>query len=203
MSTKKLYKMSDAEFSIWLKNFEAELETNKTALGVSDAQVAEVVALSGGVQTALTEKQAADETQAAKVANLRDKRKVAMKKVSYYNTIFKADETIDDSLIEQIGFDPDSDGAASLSPQQPLDLVADGFSNGINKLKWKRNGNPQNTTFIIEGRKEADPGFSFVGTTSKSKFDHKNQQPGVRMFYRVKVQRNDEESPYSTEAVVY
>lgn len=198
-----IYKMSDAEFSVFMENFHTVFTDNKATLGVDTAQIAEVLGFKTGVQGALNEKQAAEELKQAKTANLREKRKNAMKKVAYYNTIFKANEAIPDSLIEQLGFDANGDSFNSLSPQQPTDLVADGFSNGINTLKWKKNGNRPNTVYIIEGRKESEPNFAYAGTTTKTKFDHKNQQPGARMFYRVKAQRNDEESPYSTEAVVY
>ncbi len=198
-----LYRMSDAEFSVWLENFNTVIEANKVELNVSNDQVLEMLGLQTGHNTALTEKQSADELKQSKTANLRQKRRDAMKKVAFYNKIFKADENIPTSLIELAGFDANDGIPTSSTPQQPINLVANGFSNGNNELKWNKNGNKPNTVYIIEGRLESEANFSFVGTTTKQKFAHKNQTPGARMFYRVKAQRHDQESTFSNTAVVY
>lgn len=195
--------MSDAEFSVWLEHFEAVLAARKDELGVSDDQVAEMAAIKTSTQTALNEKQTAEDVRQAKTADYREKRAAAVKKVAYYSKIFKADEAISDALIEELGLDSSVEHHYSTTPQMPLNVVVEGFSNGINSLKWKANGNRPNTVYIIEARKETETNFAYAGTTTKTKFDHKNQKPGDRIFYRVRAMRNDEESPNSNEAVVY
>jgi len=200
---KNIYKMTDSEFSFWLENFQTEMEANKAALGITDEVIAEVLGLKTGFNTALTEKQATDELKQSKTAVLRDKRKITNKKVASLSKIFKANEDVPASLIELLGLDA-NDGNLTLStPQQPTELTVEGFSNGINQLKWNRNGNKPNTVYIIEGRIESEPNFSFAGTTTKRKFADKNQTPGIRKFYRVRAMRHDQESTNSNEAVVY
>lgn len=198
-----IYKMSDAEFAVWLENFWTVFDANVAEFGLTVAESNELKNIKDEMTAALNEKQASEETRQAKTVAFREKRRIAAKKVSFYNTIFKADETIADSLIEQLGLDSDDDNLTSSTPQQPTNLVAEGFSNGNNQLKWNKNGNKPMTVYIIEARAESQPNFSFVGTTTKQKFTHKNQTPGARIFYRVKAQRHDDLSPNSNEAVVY
>lgn len=195
--------MSDAEFSVWLENFNNVLVANKVALNVSDAELAEVLGIKTAMKTALDEKQATDELKQSKTVNLREKRRNALKKAAFYNKTFKANEAISASLLELLGLDANDSNLTGSTPQQPTALVAEGFSNGINALKWNKNGNKPNTVYIIEARAETAPDFVFVGTTTKTKFAHKNQTPGARKFYRVKAIRKETESTYSNEAVVY
>jgi hypothetical protein len=198
-----IYKMSDPEFSVWLENFNTVAEAKKDTLGLATPQITEMDDIKSELNVALNEKQAAEDVKKAKTVILRAKRKAAMKKVAYYNIIFKANDLITDDIIEELGFDASDAIPALLSPQQPIELTVQGFSTGINSLKWKKNGNKQNTVYIIDSRKETAAAFSFAGTTTKAKFDHKDQKPGERTFYRVRAMRNDEESSNSNEAVIY
>jgi hypothetical protein len=58
-------------------------------------------------------------------------------------------------------------------------------------------------TYIIEAKIGNSAEYMFVKALTKARFEHKNQTPGVRAFYRVKAIRGDLESAYSNEAVVY
>ena len=195
--------MSDAEFSVWLNNFEGVIDENLAALNLTAANLTELQTLKIELDGALAEKQTADELKKAKNVYLREKRQAAHKKVAYYNKVLKANEAISKSLIEQLGLNAGDGSASNITPMQPTELVAEGFSNGNNQLKWKKNGNKPAAYYVIEARAETEPNFSYVGGTTKTKFVHKNQKPGTRMFYRVKAQRNDEESTFSNEAVVF
>ena len=70
-----IYKMSDAEFSVFMENFQTVFEDKQAELGVTAEQVTEVIGIKTGMQTALNEKQAAEELKQAKTAALREKRK--------------------------------------------------------------------------------------------------------------------------------
>ncbi len=199
----KIYKMSDADFSVWLENFENVIDENLAALNLTAANLTEMQTLKEEMKNALAERQSVEEMKRAKIAVLREKRRAALKKVAYYNKILPANEAISIELIGRLGLNITVSNTATVEPSQPVGLVAESFANGINELSWKKNGNRAGTFYIIEARLETEPKFVYVGSTSKTKFEHKNQRPGVRMFYRVKALRHDEESTYSNEAVVY
>jgi hypothetical protein len=199
----KIYKMSDAEFSVWLENFENVLENNLAALNLTAANLTELQALSGEMKDALAERQSVEEMKRAKIVKLREKRKAVVKKVAYYNKILPANEAISGELIEMLGLNAAIPNTAVVNPNRPVELIAESSASGVNELRWKKNGNRAGTFYIVESRLESEPKFVYTGSTSKTKFEHKNQRPGVRMFYRVKAQRSDTESVYSNEAVVY
>ena len=119
------------------------------------------------------------------------------------NIIVKSDKTIPDSLIESLGLDADDDSLTSIVPVQPADLVVEGRSNGINYLKWASGGNKPRTIYIVEAKIGDATSYVFAKSTTKTRFEHKNQTPGVRVFYRVKAVHGDLESASSNEAVVY
>lgn len=86
---------------------------------------------------------------------------------------------------------------------QPLDLTVEGFANGINTCKWKRNHNPPLRNFTVEYRIGETGAWLIAGTTRKTVFYHKNQTPGVKIYYRVYAHTDKSQSPYSNTAVVY
>ena len=106
-------------------------------------------------------------------------------------------------MIEELGFDPDDDTPTTIVAIAPSDLVVEGRSNGSNYIKFKRNGNKPVVNFILEMKIGDETQYKFVKVLSKTRFEHKNQTPGVRAFYRVKAVHGDSESTYSNEAVVY
>jgi hypothetical protein len=70
-------------------------------------------------------------------------------------------------------------------------------ANGTNTLKWIRNGNPQNTIFIIKSSHAASMPSQIAGSTTKTTFEHLNQVSCFTLFCPVKAQRNELISPLS------
>lgn len=112
-------------------------------------------------------------------------------------------KAIPDALIELLGLDPDSTNLTPIVPVAPTDLVVEGRSNGINYLRWKSGGNKPRTTYIIEAKIGAATEYVFIKATTKVRFEHKNQTPGIKALYRAKAVNADLESPFSNEGVIY
>lgn len=109
-----------------------------------------------------------------------------------------------ESRIVDLGFDADDAIDTPIGAQTPTELSVEGFSNGSNKMKFKRSGNKVNTIFDVEAKIGDTADFVIVGTTTTTTFNHKNQTPGVKVVYRVRAHRgNSEFSEYSNEAIVY
>jgi hypothetical protein len=198
-----IFPSSFPEASVFLENFAEVAQTHKDEFGLSADQIKTINDTKTKYQADLREKQAVDDLSRSKNAAMRKTHDEASDLVSFFNTILKADKKIARSSIQQLGLTKSAESPASISPVMPKDLVAEGFSNGINKIKWKKGANKPNTQYLVEAKSGAETEFSFAGVTTKSVFEHLDQKPGVRTFYRVKAQRNDEASPYSNEAVVY
>lgn len=198
----ELFRMSDAELLVWLSNFIAIGTANQTTLKFTPAEIAELTALYNDLGVKVNAKLAAVEASRAATETAKTVRDNNLDKISYYNKTFKLDKDVTKALIEQLGLKPDA-ARTSPPPTEPLELNAAGFDNGINRLKWKRNGNKPNTQFVIEAMIGNATEFSQIGVTTKTEFEHLNQKPGVQVIYRVKAVRTGRESIYSNEFVLY
>jgi len=71
-------------------------------------------------------------------------------------------------------------------------------------LKWNRNGNKQNTIFVIEAQiGDTATVWAYVDSTSETTYTHGAQKPGVQVAYRVKATRKGESNPWSQTAIAY
>lgn len=104
---------------------------------------------------------------------------------------------------QEIGFGDDDKIPSKIPVYDPADLVVTGASNGINTLKWNKNDNKAGTIYNIEALIGEATDFIIVGTTTVTRFEHKNQKPGNEITYRIRAQRGDDFSDYSNEATVY
>lgn len=107
------------------------------------------------------------------------------------------------SLQDQLGLPAFDIQPTPVQPITPTGLAVLGFGDGTNKLSWNTAGNAARTNYIIEFRVGPTGPWQFLNTTTRSKYDHTGQTPGVRLEYRVKAKRPAGESNYSNIAVVY
>jgi Domain of unknown function (DUF4365) len=130
--------------------------------------------------------------------------KSTLKDSSYIkNELVKNDSVVTNSTVEQLGFSASKTVNTSSTPNTPTDLVGKGTSDGINSLKWSRNGNRQGVMFIIEAKIGDSANYVMVDAVTGSRFEHVDQIPGVKIQYRVKAKRSNAESGFSNVAIVY
>lgn len=197
------YPANNAEFLIWLINFIAVATANRVALGLSNEQITALDTLQTEFSDQLNDQQAKKEAATASTTLVNGTRKFINSELGSLNAIFKANKNVAADLIESLGLNANGDSAVSSVPLPPVDLVVTGLSNGTNTLKFGNGGNNSRTTYIIEAKIGDAANYGFVAVSTKTRYEHKNQTPGVRVFYRVKAVRGDLESAYSNEAVIY
>jgi hypothetical protein len=78
-----------------------------------------------------------------------------------------------------------------------------GYDNGTNALTGKRNGNAPGTQFVIEAMIGAATAYALVDIVTTTKYDYRNQKPGVRVVYRVRARKSGNTSDPSNQAIVY
>ncbi|HEX8265810.1 MAG TPA: hypothetical protein VF596_10415 [Pyrinomonadaceae bacterium] len=204
---KPYYKLTDSEYLVWLNNFINVVNANNTILNLTVGQIDDLNDQRTALQAKINARIAAEETLRAAVVAQQMARDDSQEDIAFYNKSFRVIPNMTDDLLEQLGLTV-SEGASSPPPNTPLDLVAQGFSNDLNVLKWKRNENKPNTIFFIECKSGMSDGgmtseWMQVGATSKTSFEHRIEKAGEQCIYRVYASRNDLTSPYSNEAVVY
>ena len=201
--SKKYYQMTPIELSVFMTNSNAIAEAKKAELGISNALLANLTDGKSDLDVGIDERQATKEAASAAVTGLKQKYKKALAAISALNTTLKGNKDAPAELVEMLGLDVDDGSLTAIVPVAPTDLVVTGSSNGVNLLKWKTGGNKPRTTFIVEAKIGAAPDYVFIKATTKTRFEHKNQTPGVKALYRVKAVHADLESDCSNEAVVY
>lgn len=200
---KKYYNMTPIELSVFMTNLNAMAEAKKAELGISNALLSDLTEGKSDLDVGIDERQATKEAASAAVTALKQKYKRALAAIAALNKTLKGNKDAPAELIEMLGLDVENGNLTAIIPVAPADLVVTGSSNGVNSLKWKSGGNKPRTTYIVEAKIGAAVDYVFVKATSKTRFEHKNQTPGVKVLYRVKAVHGDLESGFSNEAVVY
>lgn len=194
--------MTDVELLAWMDNFVSVTTTTPAQYGTTKAQIDSLKAKADELRANIATRQTADEAAKAAVASQKASRQSSEPDASYLNTVIKADPNVSDADKQAAGIET-AKPRSKTAPIRPEDLVANGFEDGRNVLKWNREGNKPNTQFIVESKDATATDFSYLATTTETKYEHLGVKPGTRYTYRVKAQRSGEESTYSNEAMVY
>ena len=195
-------RMTDVELLAWMDNFVTVAGTAPADYGTTAAEVAAVSADADDLRSKIALRNTADDAAEAATTAQGVSRDTSESRASTLNIIIKANPDIPVENKNKIGIEMPKPPTKT-PPVRPEDLVANGFEDGRNTLKWSRTGNKPNTQFIIEFKFVDDLKFQYLTTTTETKYDHRNTVVGKRCFYRVKAQRAGEESTYSNEAMVY
>jgi len=193
----------ETELPIWSATFVANLTTYKVTLGIADADITAVTTLLTTYNTALGSLNNAKKAQntATQTKKAAQKALVAAERALIRRVQAAPGATT--AIRAALGINKRTGQRTKTPPTQPLDLIAVAFADGTNLLKWNRKGNKATTTFQIEALYEGGKVWTTVGTTTKTKFEHLKQTPGVAVYYRVTATRADMESVPSATASVY
>jgi len=200
---KKIYPSNDAEFAVWLTNFINKADVYKDQLNLSDFQISALQAKLTSFNTNLALKQQKKEESVAQTALVKDERTDLNEEVGLFNNAFKSIKGLASNIIEELGLSVNEGNFGNVPPTAPSDLVVTGTSDGTNSLKWKRGGNRQGTTFIIEAKIGNSENWVMIDAVTGASYKHKDQTPGVKIQYRIKAKRGEFESGYTNTAVVY
>ena len=194
--------MNDFELLEWMDNFVAVAASAPTDYGTTAAQVTSLSAKADDLRAKMALRTTAEDAAEAATTAQSTSRQSAEPDCSTLNIVIKANKAIPVENKNKVGIEMPKPPSKT-PPVRPEDLVANGFEDGRNTLKWSRMTNKPNTQFIIEYKFVDDVKFQYLTTTTETKYDHLGTTVGLRCFYRVKAQRAGEESTYSNEAMVY
>lgn len=200
---KPFYKLSEADFRIWMANFVTQTSSYAAYLGLQAGDLgviqdaADSLASSlEAAETARMEALAATEVKDLQLAT-------ALNTVRKYANRFRASQAISDDVLIALGLPPHSSGGSFVNLFVPSGLSAQASGTGLNTLKWKRAGNAQGATFVIEVRYGADGDWTLAGVSSRTRFEHTGNPVGTLTFYRIYAQRDGRRSDYSEAVTLY
>lgn len=197
------YNKTKYQFAPWMQNFVTVATANAVALSLDPTEVAEITTANTNFSSSLDAQEAARAQSLGATAFCDAKWEAALAIVSKYNAQFQAIPNISPELLGDLGLTVPGGGGGTIPVYAPTELSALGTSNGINSLKWKRNGNASGTIYVIEAAYGDGGEWQMVANSTRTRFDHSGQTPGQFVRYRVSAQRGSLVSAPSNTASVY
>ena len=195
-------KMSDGELAVMATNFKTESAANLVALNLD---AADKLAIEGAVDdfvASLNAAVAAKISAEAAVAAKDDQRATTRALLNNYAKQFRADLSISDSLLANLGVAPHTPPRPGTHPVMPSNLLAEADGLGNINLTWKRNGNIQGTAFVVEYQDSPSGTWTYLASVTKASF--KTSWPvGTYVAYRVTAVRRGINSPCCAPAVLW
>lgn len=194
----------DEEALPWIEHFISVANANQPESGLSVAQIDDLndlhLAYSIAVGTKLAAMTAAKQSVTARNAA----KAAAIAKLRELAQVVRNNPAVPLALKEDLWLKAPDAPAAPVMPSKPENFASVGNANGWNDLSWERGENPRGMDYVIEVRPwgTTDP-WQYVGFTSKTKFRHEGQTPGVALTYRVYAQRNGVKGTVSNTSNVY
>lgn len=175
---------ADAPFNIAIQNFAVACDANKVALGLTVPQLAEIAGTTATYVGSLSTVAAAKSAVTAAVEAKDAASVAAHAMVSKWAKTFRANLSVPDSILGDLTVAPHSTPSSLNVPNVPSTLEAISDTEGNIRLQWSRNGNIQNTQFVIEYRTSNTSPWTQLGTCTKRTFDT-TWTPGTYVAYRV------------------
>lgn len=186
--------MSDADFLVFYNNLTTVAAANVTPLGLSPADVTTLNTAKTNYTNGLNGRVAAADAAKAATITKNSTKVAALNLVRLWANQWQNDPAVSDELKSQLGL-PIHDETPSPRPIFTCtQLSATGYSNGVNKMRWFRNGNLYGASFVVEFSRDNGTTWSIAGVSTKASFDHLNQPP-VATLYRVRTERRGLSSP--------
>jgi len=192
----------DGELNSALANFSSVCSTNAAALGLGPPDIAEISGASSVFNTTLNAWTAAKATAESAKTTKNTQKTTSKAIVSKWAKVFRAKTTVTDTLLAQLMLPPHKTPGNSTPPTIPSDVIASSDGLGNVRLVWKRNGNKANTVFVIEYRSSSTGPWTFLGTSTSTKFATE-WQPGSYVGFRVTAQRAGMTSAPSNPVVLW
>jgi len=200
MSSNDFLPSTDAALSTWLSNFASKCSLYDSELDLTSTEILEITGFANDFEAILKLVDELKESLKGEVAGKNSLRSGVSADVRAYAKRFKAIAGISPAILSSLGIVSNNASGPVVTVNG---LVVTGCSDGINFLKWNRNGNSANTQFIIETSETGTGNWEFVGVTTKTSYNHEDQIPGEQQFYRIKSNRAGVTSNACMPVVVY
>ncbi len=191
---------NEAQFTAWYQNFITQCEKHETVLGLDTTSLGTLATQNTQYNAAYSAVVSGKEELQGKVATKNNRKKSSEASIRAYAKQWKSNPAIPAAVLKDLGI-------VSTSSSGPVvtvnGLQVTGCDDGVNKLIWNRNGNAGGTNFIIEARIGTSPNWFFVGSTTKTGFNHIGQEPGQLVWYRITSSRAGTNSVPCPAVAVY
>jgi hypothetical protein len=191
---------TDLGLNAWLDNFVKKCEIYEAELGLDSETFGEITIAAADFRTKLSDVNETKETLRGQVTGKDTARKSTVSTMRAFAKEFKAIPGIDPAILSALNII----GGGTVGPVTVVTgLTVKGCDDGVNVLKWNRNGNAQGTQFIIESSPNGSTLWDLVDVVTRTDYKHTNQVPGEKQYYRIRSKRAGITSQPSPAVVVY
>lgn len=162
---------------------------NAATLGVDPADIDALSAAYSSFNTSIGAAATAKANAKATVTAKNKNKQSARALLRQYAKIWRASPAVSDQLLNQLFLAPKSTPGTQTPPTTPTGLTFSATGNGQITLRWKRNGNRQGTTFLIQTSDSASGEWNTFEATTKTSFVY-NGTPGVAVWFRIIARRD-------------
>lgn len=200
MSQNSFIPSSDPAYNTWLANFAAKCALYEAEIGLTAEQLGTIQLQSSAFSESYDTVEAMKLELKGEIAGKDEIRRESSAEARALAKQIKGTPGVTPQILGALGIVSSS----TSGPVVPVtDLTVKGCSDGVNMLKWKRNGNAQGTMFLIESRLEGSSSWNLVSAVSKTSYNDIDQIPGQTQYYRIKSVRAGVTSSPCDPAVVY
>lgn len=194
--------LNDAALLIWAQNFYTVANASPLTYALSPTDLTAINTAVSGFDGAMTNLAAKETAYRSAVEQKRINRAALISIVREYAAKFYANTAVDDAEISAIGLVPRDTDRPPITPQTPLDFIAEPRVDGSVRFTWKRNGNPYGVNFVIEQRL-VDGSWDTLVITRRTSLTVDGFTPGVETTFRVFAQNGTLLSPASNTFTIY
>lgn len=191
---------ADLELNAWLDNFVQKCELYETELDLDSETFGQISTAATNFSTKLGAVNATKETLRGQVTDKDAERRETVAVMRAFAKQFKSIPGINPGILSALNI-------VSTGTTGPVTVVTgltvNGCADGVNVLKWNRNGNAQGTQFIIESSPNGNTLWDLVDVVTRADYKHTGQVPGEKQYYRIRSKRAGITSPPSPAVVVY
>lgn len=193
----------DMDLDSWFKNFVQVAAQHETELGITAYDIASISGQTQDFDSAMTQAFAALMAYRGASAGKKTARKNAEKIIRTYVKRFQVNPNVSDATRAALQIPIYKKPSGPLIPVVPQQLMATPHASGVNNLHWKPNGNKQGVLYVVQAKPSGNGEWTTVGVSTKTRYAHLGNTPGMPMRYRVAAQRAQKISRVSNEAGVY
>lgn len=192
----------DSQLNVDFPTFISNANKHKVALGLTSADLTAITNALTAFSTGLSASNAAKAAAKAAVTSKNDAKATAKAEISKWAKIWRANQAISDSILDDMMLPPHSTPGTRTAPTTPNNFSFSVTSQGTINMKWGRNGNTSGTIFNVESSSNGKTGWSVAGSTTKTKFSI-NGNPGTTVYFRVVAIRNSQSATPTNPIVVW
>ncbi len=200
MSTNDFLPREDTQLQLWLTNFKTVATANESVLDLTADELLAINAGTADFNTKMTALEAAKKAQSGATSNKNGSKSEISSTVRGLARKFKANPNVSEGLLNSLGVLANG----TTGPVVTVNGVeAMGCDDGVNTIKFNRNGNVQGTTFVIEYKVQGSSVWLFGNAITKTTWNHEGQTPGQQIWYRITSARAGQRSAPSVPVSVY